>query len=64
MMKSLCLIVVLSCCMTACSDETQKVEDGHVWKEQTDMVDEAKGIEQLINDAALQKKQQFEQDSH
>ncbi|OUR73197.1 hypothetical protein A9Q78_04455 [Methylophaga sp. 41_12_T18] len=64
MTKYLCLIAVLTCCVSACSDETQKVEDSHVWQEQTDMIDEAKGIEKLINDAALQKKQQFEQDSH
>ena len=64
MTKSLCLIAVLTCCISACSDETQKAEDGHVWKEQTDMIDEARGIEKLINDAALQKQQQFEDDSH
>lgn len=43
--------------IAACSDETDKVEDDHVWKEQTDMIDEAKGIEALINDAAVQQQE-------
>ena len=48
--------------IAACSDETQKVED-HVWKEQTDMIDKAKGVELLINDAALQQRELIEQNT-
>ena len=48
--------------IAACSDETQKVED-HVWKEQTDMIDKAKEVELLINDAALQQRQLIEQNT-
>lgn len=43
--------------LVACSDETDKVEGDHVWKEQTDMIDKAKGIEALINDAAEQQQE-------
>ncbi len=45
--------------VAACSDETQKVED-HVWKEQTDMIDTAKDVENLMNDAALQQRELIE----
>ncbi|OUR64630.1 hypothetical protein A9Q79_04835 [Methylophaga sp. 42_25_T18] len=48
--------------IAACSDETQKVED-HVWKEQTDMIDKAKDVELLINDAALQQRELIEQNT-
>jgi len=48
--------------MAACSDETQKVED-HVWKEQTDMIDKAKEVELLLNDAALQQRELIEQNT-
>ena len=48
--------------IAACSDETQKVED-HVWKEQTDMIDKAKDVEALINDAALQQQELIEENT-
>ena len=48
--------------IAACSDETQKVED-HVWKEQTDMIDKAKEVELLLNDAALQQRELIEQNT-
>jgi len=45
--------------VVACSDsdKPQKVEQDHIWKEQTDMIDKAKGVEQLLNDAASQQRQ-------
>lgn len=54
-------LVVMTVCLTACSDETDKVQGDHVWKEQTDMIDKAKDVEVLINDAALQQRQQIEE---
>jgi len=57
------LLVVMSVFLTACSDETDKVEGDHVWKEQTDMIDKAKDVEKLINDAALQQRQQIEENT-
>jgi len=61
MIKVLALLFTLLS-LAACSDETQKVED-HVWEEQTDMIDKAKDVEALINDAALQQRELIEQNT-
>jgi len=52
-------LVILCMFVVACSDsdKPQKVEQDHIWKEQTDMIDKAKGVEQLLNDAASQQRQ-------
>jgi len=58
-MPRLIITTMLLFTIFACSD--QQAEDGdHVWKEQTDMIDEARDIEQMVNDAALQQRQQVE----
>jgi hypothetical protein len=57
------LLILMTVFMTACSDETDKVKGDHVWKEQTDMIDNAKEVEVLINDAALQQRQQIEENT-
>jgi len=57
------LLVLVVVFMTACSDETDKVQGDHVWKEQTDMIDKAKDVEKLMNDAALQQRQQIEENT-
>ena len=43
-----------------CSDEQDKVEE-HVWKEQTEMLDKAKGVEALLRDSALEQQQRIEE---
>jgi len=55
-------IVVITLFITACndSDTPKKVEQDHVWKQQTDMIDKAKGVEQLLNDAAIEQKQSID----
>jgi hypothetical protein len=51
--------------LTACSDgSTDKVDKDHVWKDQTDMIDKAKGVESLLNDAADLQKQKIEEQTH
>jgi len=57
------LLVTLACLMSACSDsdKPQKVEQDHVWKEQTDMIDKAKDVEQLLNDTAKQQQKLIDQ---
>jgi len=55
------LLLLALTLISACSDEQNPVEDNHVWKEQTDMIDKAKGVELLINDAALQQRQLVEE---
>ena len=60
MIKYLFLILILVV-ISACSDEKHPVDGDHVWKEQTDMIDKSRDVEQLINDAAMQQRQQVEQ---
>lgn len=57
-------IVLMMLFLAACSDEQQQVEGNHVWKEQTDMIDKAHDIESLINDAAQQKQQEIDEQTH
>jgi len=47
---------------TACndSDAPQQLEQDHVWKQQTDMIDKAKGAEQLLNNAAIEQQQSID----
>lgn len=59
MFKSL-LIVLAMLFITGCSDEDNKVEE-HVWKEQVELLDKAKDVEKLLNDAALQQQQIIEE---
>jgi outer membrane biogenesis lipoprotein LolB len=59
-MKYLILSIALFM-LTACSDEQHPVDGEHVWKDQTDMIDKAKEVEQVITDSALEQKRQIEQ---
>ena len=47
--------------ISSCSEEIDKVQEDHVWKEQTDMINKAQDVEILINDAALLQRQQIEE---
>ena len=58
--KYLFLMLMLAV-ISACSDEKHPVDGDHVWKEQTDMIEKAKKVEQLVDDAALQQRQHIEQ---
>jgi len=60
----LCLLAAVF--ITACSDsdQTQKVEQDHVWKEQTDMIDKAKGVEQMLKDSAVLQQQRINEQTH
>lgn len=60
MVRYLFLIMTLAG-VSACSDERHPVDGDHVWQEQTDMIDKAKEVEQVITDSALQQKQHIEQ---
>jgi len=57
------LLLVLAVFITACSDsdKPQKVEQDHVWKEQTDMIDKAKDVEQMLKDSAALQQQRIDQ---
>jgi len=61
MIKMTC-IVVITLFITACndSDAPQKVKQDHVWKQQTDIINKAKGVEQLLNNAAIEQQQSID----
>ncbi len=59
-MIKLIILVVPILFIMGCSDEQNKVEE-HVWKGQTEMIDKAKDVEQMLNDAALQQQKLIEQ---
>jgi len=51
--------------MSACSDDSvDKVQQDHVWKEQTDMIDKAKNVENLLQDAAALQQQKINEQTH
>ncbi len=54
------LIILPILFIIGCSDEQDKVEE-HVWKEQTDMIEKAKDVEKMLNDAARQQQKLIEQ---
>jgi uncharacterized protein YcfL len=59
-MIKLIVLVLPILFIIGCSDEQNKVEE-HVWKEQTDMIDKAKDVEQMLKDAAQQQQELIEQ---
>jgi hypothetical protein len=61
MIKIICIMVV-TLFISACddSDTSKKIGKDHIWKEQTDMIDKAKTVEQLVNDAAIEQKQSID----
>ncbi len=62
MLKRLVVVSISALVITACSDDkVDKVEQDHVWKEQTDMIDKAKDVENMLQDAAALQQQQIEQ---
>ncbi len=55
-MLAVCSFIVL----IACSDEGNNVEE-HLWKEQTDMLEKAKDVENLLNNVAIEQQRMIEQ---
>ncbi len=65
MYKSLIVVCLSSVIMSACSDDSvDKVQQDHVWKEQTDMIDKAKNVENLLQDAAALQQQKINEQTH
>lgn len=52
------LVIIMAVFLVACSDDA---ENGHVWKEQTDMIDKAKGVEDMLNKSNQQQRQQIDE---
>jgi hypothetical protein len=55
----------LMCCVLlllyACGGSEEAENRGHVWKEQTDMIDKAQGVEELLGDADALQRQRIEE---
>ncbi len=54
----------LMCCallLSACSGGGESESEAHVWKQQTDMIDKAQGVEDLLGAADAQQRQRIEE---
>ena len=54
----LALVVVLVLACTGCGDPK---DDGHIWKEQTDMLDKASGVEDMLLQSSQQQRKQIDE---
>ena len=55
-MKRLIFVLLFMTLVTACSDQDDKpIGDTHVWKSQTDALEKAKNVEQLIQDSSAKR---------
>ncbi len=61
MMSRYLFLMLMLVVISACSDEKHPVDGDHVWQDQTDMIDKARDVEQLVGDAALKQRQDVEQ---
>jgi uncharacterized protein YcfL len=59
LMNKILVLMLPLLLLIACSDDENKVNE-HVWKEQTKMLDKAKGVEALLRDSALEQQQRIE----
>jgi uncharacterized membrane protein YgcG len=50
-------MILLLCACSGGESESK----GHVWKEQTDMIDKAQGVEDLLGTADAQQRQRIEE---
>ena len=58
MKMSLAMIVVSVLVCPGCGDPQ---EDGHVWKDQTDMLDKARGVEDMLLESSQQQRKQIDE---
>lgn len=56
----LLLLLVLAGCSSDDNSSAPDAKREHVWQEQTDMIERAKGVEELLGDANLQHRQQLD----
>ena len=55
-------ICLMSCMLLLCACSGGESEsESHVWKEQTDMIDKAHGVEDLLGEANTQQRQRIEE---
>ena len=57
--------ISLMCCMLlplcACSGGGESESEGHVWQQQTDMIDTAQDVEDLLGAANAEQRQRIEE---
>jgi hypothetical protein len=53
----MCAVLLLS----ACGSGGESEDTGHVWKQQTDMIDKARGVEDILDSADAQQRQRIEE---
>lgn len=55
-------IIVLTLFISACSDSDipEKVGKDHAWKEQVEVIDKAKNVQNVLNNAALEQQNNIE----
>jgi len=58
MKMSLVMMVVSVLLCPGCGDPK---EDGHVWKDQTDMLDKARGVEDMLMESNQQQRKQIDE---
>jgi len=58
------LLILTIFIVSGCSDSVDKATDDHVFKTQTDALDKAKKIEDMIINAADQQKNKIEEQGH
>lgn len=48
------IIPLLTCCflLVACSSDTDTADDGHVWEDQVEALEEAEEVEDMLKQAA------------
>ena len=55
-MKHLIPVLLSMALVTPCSDREEKqIDDSHVWKGQTDALEKARNVEQLIQDSTANR---------
>ena len=57
----LLLLLALAGCSGGEDSTGPAAQKGHVWQEQTDMIERAKGVEDLLGEANLQRRQQLDE---
>ena len=58
--STLLLLLALAGCSGDENSTGPAAQKGHVWQEQTDMIERAEGVEDLLGDANLQRRQQLD----
>lgn len=60
-----CSVLLLMLALAGCSGDENGAgpagQQGHVWQEQTDMIERARGVEDLLGDANSQRRQQLDE---